>query len=165
MKRAALAALCRAFQAEMDAVKARYIKELKVDVAAAKDSHAALTGLIAQSPELFKKPRSVVSARREARLSEGQGKDGDRGRGQDRRPHQEALRRAGRGAHHHPRSPRRSARQLAVADLKKVAVVVTDTGDVVFAKDTTAEVDKLVAAFLKDESDEDTVDEPQRAAA
>jgi hypothetical protein len=51
--------------------------------------------------------------------------------------------------------------QLTAAELKKLGVLVEESGDVPFIKDTSSEVDKLVAAFLKDEA----TDEEQAPAA
>jgi len=98
-----------------------------------------------ESPELFAKPKSVVFQRREARLQKAKGKMVI----EDEEKTLKLIRK------HFPdqaevlintvESPAKKAlEQLAVDDLKKLGVQVTGTVDVVFAKDTAAEVDKLV---------------------
>lgn len=162
--RASLTAVCGVFKRDLEAVKAKHLQYLKASVAIAVSKHAELTAAIKESPDLFVKPRSVVLNGVKLGFQKGKGKmtieDEDK---------TVAL-----IEKHFPdqaevlisivKKPAKSALELlSAADLKKVGVVVSGTGDVVFAKDTAAEVDKLVAAFLKDDVDQDA--EEQRAAA
>lgn len=164
-ERAKLTTVVMAFKAAIEQVKRAHLEGLKKQVGDAKATHAELTALIAQSPELFQKPRSVVFHGVKLGYVKGKGKMEI-----EDEPKTIALIRK-----HFPdqaevlisveeHASKKALEQLAAADLKKLGVLVTDAGDVVFAKDTTAEVDKLVAAFLKDDSDEEGADSERRAA-
>lgn len=153
------------FQKELNQVKASYSQPLRRHVAAAKQAHAELSALVADSRELFQRPKSVVFHGIKVGYKKGPGKIEWESTEQvvklikkhfpdqadvlvitTERPAKEAL------------------EQLCAADLKKLGVTVEESGDVVFIKDTGAEVDKLVEAFFKDELEEQRP-EPERAAA
>lgn len=161
--RAALSDVCAALHADIEAVKRKHLAALKAAVATAKAKHAAAAALVAESPELFVKPRSFVFHGVKLGYQKEKGKlvieneektvklikkhfadKADVLITTIEKPSKEAL------------------GQLTGDDLKKLGVIVTADGDVVFVKDTAAEVDKLVAAFLKDEP---AAAEPERKAA
>lgn len=159
--RAALGGVCAMFQRDIEATKARHLQALKVTVAIAKAKHAELGALIQASPELFTKPRSVVLHGVKLGYQKGKGK----------MVIEDEAKTIALIEKHFPeqaevlisivKTPAKKAlERLSAADLKKIAVLVSDAGDVVFVKDTAAEVDKLVAAFLKD----DVEDEEREAA-
>lgn len=166
--RAALAGVCAAFQAELAAVKARHIDSLKARVSEAKARHAELGALLQASPELFVKPRSVVLHGIKLGYQKAKGK----------MVIEDEAKTIALIKKHFPEQAevlittseavaKKALEQLPAADLKKVAVLITDAGDVAFAKDAAADVDKLVAAFLKDdvEAEDEPAAEPQREAA
>jgi hypothetical protein len=154
-KRGALSNVCAAFQRDLEATRRRHLEALKLAVAQAKGGHAALCSLIAASPELFTKPRSVVLHGVKLGYTKGKGKLTI----EDDEKTVKLIRK------HFPEQAeiliktvekpmKKALEELAVDDLKKLAVLVESTGDVVFAKDTAADVDKLVSAFLKDDVEE-----------
>jgi hypothetical protein len=57
---------------------------------------------------------------------------------------------------------KKTLQELPAADLKKLGITIQDTGDVVFIKDATDSVDKLVAALIKGEEEE--AEEAEEAA-
>jgi hypothetical protein len=151
--RAALAQCCGELQGELNAVRTKRLEALKAKVAEARARHAEAAALVAGSPELFKRPRSVVFHGVKLGFEKSKGKlsiaDAKRTVGlikkffsdkasvlikTDEKPVKKAL------------------AQLKAEELKKLAVEVTADGDVVFVQDTAAEVDKLVEAFLQDGS-------------
>ena len=163
--RSALSAECSAFQQDLQAVRAAHSSALKDYVAVAKAAHAGLCELIATSPELFKRPRSVVLHGVKLGYQKGKGK----------LVIENEVKTIALIEKHFPDQAevlvstkksvaKEAVSQLSVDELRKVAILVTSTGDVVFAKDTAAEVDKLVAAFLKDEG-EDAAESEERQAA
>ncbi len=167
-RRRVLSEVCAGFQRDLEETKRRHLEALKLAVADAKAEHLALCTLIGQSPELFRKPRSVVLHGVKLGYAKGKGKMVI----EDEEKTLRLIRR------HFPdqadvlittieRPAKKALELLAADDLKKLAVLLEGTGDVVFAKDTAAEVDKLVAAFLKDDvaDESDGGAEEQREAA
>jgi hypothetical protein len=166
--RALLAGVCAAFQQELATVKARYIDSLKGHVSEAKARHAELGALLQESPELFVRPRSVVFHGIKLGYQKGKGKmvieDEDKTIALIEKhfaDQAEVLITITK------KVAKKALEQLSAADLKKVAVLVTASGDEVFAKDASADVDKIVAAFLKDDVAETSEAAPveERAAA
>lgn len=167
-KRRELSDVCVGFQRDIEATKARHLQALKLAVAEAKAQHASLCSLLQQSPELFTKPRSVVLHGVKLGYMKGKGKmvieDEDKTIKLIRKHFADQA----EVLINTTESPAKKAlEQLSVDELKKLAVQVESTGDVVFAKDTAADVDKLVKAFLKDDTEEEDASEPvlERAAA
>lgn len=131
------------------------MRGIKNSVAAVAQSQAELLAAIAEAPDLFDKPRSMVLHGIKLGFKKGTGSlDWE-----DDAQVAKLVRK------HFPEQfdvlikttekPIKGAlANLTVAELKRVAVTVEDTGDVVFAKDTTAEVDKLVKALLKGAEEE-----------
>lgn len=152
--RAALAKVCGELRADLLATRAKHMERLKSAVAIAKTRHGEVAGLVQQSPELFKRPRSF--------LFNGVKLGYEKGKGAllitDVVTTLKLIKK------HFPdksdvliktteKPVKKALQQLKADELKKLAIEVTATGDVVFVVDTAAEVDKLVAAFLKEESE------------
>jgi hypothetical protein len=144
-----------AMHKEIEQIKGIYLRGIKNSVAAVAQSQAELLAAIAEAPDLFDKPRSMVLHGIKLGFKKGTGSlDWE-----DDAQVAKLVRK------HFPEQfdvlikttekPIKGAlASLTAAELKRVAVTVEDTGDVVFAKDTTAEVDKLVKALLKGAEDE-----------
>lgn len=140
---------------EMQAAIKRKLPGLRKAVADVVEAEAILKAAIAEAPGQFKKPRSIVLHGLQLGYRKGKGKiewDDD-----------EKV--AKLIAKHFPEEyevlctttikPVKAALgNLSVAELKKIGVTVEATGDVVFVKDATAGVDKLVKALLKGAEDE-----------
>lgn len=154
-RREALAGTVSGLNDELEAVKRKYLARIKQQVASAKDAAANLSAAIEASPALFVKPRTITVHGIKVGFQKGKGKvtfaDGDKvvelikKHLEDRadvlilteeKPNKEAI------------------AQLEVAELKKIGCSVTGTGDQVLIKDAAGDVDKLVAALLKEEVEE-----------
>lgn len=137
---------------EIESVKKKYLPRIRKEVAVAKEHRAALEAMIAAHPDLFEKPRTVIfhGVRVGFRKGEGRvtfenpdkvveliekhlGDQADTLIITERRPNKDAI------------------AQLPAADVKRIGCQITGTEDVIVVKDTAGEVDKLVAALLKDE--------------
>jgi hypothetical protein len=140
---------------EMEAAKRKAMRGLRASVAAVSQAQAELLATIAESPQLFVKPKSIVLHGIKLGYVKGKG----RIEWEDDEQVVKLVRK------HMPEQfdvlikttekPMKSAMDgLTVAELKKIGVTAEDSGDVAFAKDTTAEVDKLVKALLKGAEEE-----------
>lgn len=151
--RAALSAVCQGLQTEIEAVKARHLQKLRVAVATAKSKHATAAALVQQSPELFVRPRSYVFHGVKLGYQKEKGKLVIENEDKTVKLIKKHFADKADVLITTIEKPSKDALgQLTGDDLKKLGVVVTADGDVVFVKDTAAEVDKLVNAFLKDEA-------------
>lgn len=141
---------------ELEAVTRRKMSGLRRAVAAVAEAQAALQAAIAQAPHLFKSPRTAVLHGIKFGYRKGTGKI-------DWEDDEQLIKLIRR---YHPdqfdvlckttEKPVRDAlSQLTAAELKKLGVKVDDSGDVVFVKDATTTVDKLVKALLKGVADEE----------
>ena len=154
-RREALAGTVSGLNDELEAVKRKYLQRIKQQVGAAKDAEANLRAAIEASIALFVKPRTITVHGIKVGFQKGKGKvtfaDADKvvelikkhlGDQADilviteEKPNKEAI------------------AQLDVAELRKIGCSVTGTGDQVLIKDAAGEVDKLVAALLKEEEPE-----------
>ncbi|MDZ7920725.1 hypothetical protein [Rhodoferax sp.] len=140
---------------EMQAATKRKLPGLRKAVADVVEAEAILKAAIAEAPSQFEKPRSMVLHGLKLGFQKGKGKiewDDD----------EKVVKLI---AKHFPEEfevlctttikPVKAALgNLSVAELKKIGVTVEETGDVVFVKDSTAGVDKLVKALLKGAEDE-----------
>jgi hypothetical protein len=164
--RAALVDVAIAFQNEINAVKLKHMHDLKTTVAAARAKHAELGMLIQQSPDLFKKPRTVMFHGVKVGYQKGKGKMEWEDTEQVVRLIKKHFADQADVLIITEEKPAKDAlAQLTVDELKKVAITIQASGDQVVIKDTASEVDKLVAAFLKDEVTEAEKAEPERMAA
>ena len=131
------------------------MRGVRNSVAAVTQAHADLLAAIGQAPTLFDKPRSMVLHGIKFGFQKGTGKldweDDEQVARLVRKHFAEQFDVLVKTTE----KPVKSALAgLTVAELKRIGVTVESTGDVVFAKDTTAEVDKLVKALLKGAEDE-----------
>lgn len=141
---------------ELQAATRRKLPGLRNAVAAVADAQATLQAAIEQAPHLFERPRTMVLHGLKLGYRKGTGKiewDDD----------EQLIKLIRR---HFPdqfdvlckttEKPVKDAlSQLTVAELKKIGITVENTGDVVFVKDATTGVDKLIKALLKGVADED----------
>lgn len=131
------------------------MRGIKNSVASVAEAQADLLAEVAAAPQLFEKPRSIVLHGIKLGFQKGTGK-------LDWTDDEQVVKLARK---HFPdqfdvlvkvtEKPIKAAlANLTAAELKRLGVTVEDTGDVAFAKDATAEVDKLVKALLKGAEDE-----------
>ncbi len=139
----------------IEALKREHMRGIKGAVASARAAESELRELIEESPQLFAKPRSIVLHGIKVGYRKATGKiEID-----DEEMVVKLIRK------HYPeqfdtlvktteRPVKKALEQLSAAELKKLGIVVNETGDVVLIKDTTSDVDKLVTALLKEEAEE-----------
>lgn len=139
----------------IESLKREHLRGIKAAVASVKTAEAELRELILENPALFAKPRSLVLHG----IKVGYRKASGRIEIDDEDQVVKLIRK------HFPeqfdvlvktteKPVKKALEQLTAAELKRLGIVVNDTGDVVFIKDTTSDVDKLVAALLKEETEE-----------
>jgi hypothetical protein len=150
-----LSSRAAAMNTELERIKGIYLRGIRNSVAATVQAQAELLAAVAAAPHLFEKPRSIVLHGIKLGFQKGTGK-------LDWTDDEQVVKLARK---HFPdqfdvlvkvtEKPIKGAlANLTAAELKRLGVTVEDTGDIAFAKDATAEVDKLVKALLKGAEDE-----------
>lgn len=146
--------LVEALQAEIEDAKRRALRNIRRAIDRAANSRGALKSLIEQRPDLFEKPRTVVIDGIKVGFQKQKG-----GLLIEDEARTCAL------IHKHlpdvvdvliqvTEKPIKAAlNQLTAADLRAIAVQVTSDTDEVLIKDTASDIDKLVAALLKEKSE------------
>lgn len=150
-----LATYVAALEDEKRNLVRKYLAGIKRRVAAAKVEREALHVMIAESPELFEKPRSQAFHGVRVGYRKGNGKIefDDAGRVIELiRKHFKSEFETLVKVTYKP--DKEALEKLDAADLKKLGITVADTGDVVFIKEAASDVDRLVKALLEDESEE-----------
>ena len=138
-------------EADIEAAKRRRLRGIKEAVRKVKDIEAALHNSIEGAPHLFQKPRTLVISGIRIGITKGKGKISFSEPDQVVR----LIRR------HFPNQAdtlvavketpvKKALANLSVAELKRIGVIVEETGDEVMIKPTDSNVDKLVAALLKE---------------
>lgn len=147
--RAELAERVQALQDEIEAAKRRKLRGIKSAVATAAAAHDALHAAVADSPDLFTRPRTKVLSG----IRIGYAKQKGRLIIEDAAKTMQLIRR------HFPEQEealikisaapiRKALETLTGAELKRINVLVDDAGDKIIVKPVDSEVDKLVAALL-----------------
>jgi len=153
--RAKLADEVRNLNDEVEAAKRRHLSAIKRLVEAAGEAHGELHDAIAESPALFEKPKTQTLHGIRLGFQKGKGRiewDDDEQVVALIRKHQKDDFDLLVKTEYTP--VKKALAQLSVADLKRLGVEVEETGEVVFIKDTTTDIDKLVTALLKQETAE-----------
>ena len=157
--RAELAERVQALQDEIETAKRRKLRGIKSAVARTAEAHDALHAAVADSPEVFLKPRTKVLSGIRIGFAKQKGRliiDDPAKTMQLIRRHfpdcEEALIKVAE-------SPVRKALEtLSGAALKKINVLVEDSGDKIVIKPVDSEVDKLVAALVAEAEQIETED-------
>jgi hypothetical protein len=131
------------------------MRGLRTAVASVTEAEAELKAAVQQAPQLFERPRSVVMHGVKLGYQKGKGKieweDDARVVKLIRKHFNDQFDVLVKTTE----KPTAAAlATLSVDDLKRLGITVEGTGDVVFVKDTTAGVDKLVKALLKGAEEE-----------
>lgn len=159
LARDTLAERANTLHEEIEAATKRRLAGLRFAVAAVAAADSVLKAAIEQAPGLFDRPRSMVLHGLKLGYRKGTGKI----EWQDDEQVVKLIRK------HFPEQfdvlcqtiekPVKAALNgLTVAELKKIGVTAAETGEVVFVKDSTAGVDKLVKALLKGVEEDAEVD-------
>ena len=153
--RSALAASLAALEDELRQVKRKYLAGIKRQVATAKEARERLHEAVAESPELFVKPRTVTVHGIKVGFQKGKGEiefdDVDQVVKLIRKHHPDQFDVLVKTSH---KPIKKALANLPAADLKKLGIQVAETGDEVVIKDAAGEVDKLVEALLAEEIEE-----------
>lgn len=145
---------------QMEAAKRARIIGLRNAVAKTKEAEAALHAAIEANPQCFLKPRTIVFEGVKLGYQKAKGKISWEDDGQVIKLIRKHLAEAADVLIKSTDKPVKDAlANLTAAELKKIGVSVTEAGDEVLIKDTTAAVDKLVAALLKGAEEEAQVEE------
>lgn len=153
--RGALSDVVAILNTQLELLKRKHLKDIKRRVAVAAEKQAELKAAIEAAPDLFEKPKTLIlrgvrvgfmkqkgqiswddEAAVLARINKMYGVGADAYLSISVRPSKTAL------------------AELSAGDLKKLGVTVIEAGEQVLIKPADSDVDKLVAALLKDAADE-----------
>lgn len=156
--RGALVELVNGLHTEIEQAKKKYLGAIRKQVAKTKDAESALAAAVERAPELFQKPRTLSLHGVKVGFQKGKGgiawDDQEKVVARIERIYADdeamlaTLLRV-------KKSPNKEALEnLDVAELKRLGCTVRAAGDQVVVKPVDGEVDKLVAALLKDTDDD-----------
>lgn len=139
-------------ESEIAAIKKQFMPAIRRAVEKAAQRHEALREAIAEIPELFVKPKTVIFHGIRLGYQKSKGEI----TWEDENQVLKLIKK------HFPddwetyvkvteRVMKSALAGLSVSDLKKIGVTVVETGDEVFIKPTDSEIDKMINALLKDE--------------
>ncbi len=156
-----LAATMRTLQDKIEKIKRQYLPGIKVQVGIMAKDKADLEAAIKDSKHLFEKPKTVIISGIRVGLSKGKGKiEFEKGEAD----HIVALiekyfpEKADVLIQTKKTPVKKALDGLTAAELKKLGIVVEDTGDQIVIKPTDSQIEKLVDKLLK-EKDEETDEE------
>jgi hypothetical protein len=142
----------RYMQKQMEETKRLAMHHIRRLLESACERKAEVAGMVEASPELFEKPRTLVFYGIKIGFQKGKGKiviDDPEKTIKKIKEHLSVLIPT---LIETKEVPRKSAiEQLDVADLKMIGCKVEGTGDTVIVKPVDGEVDKMIAALMKDE--------------
>jgi hypothetical protein len=142
---------------EIAALKRQHVVAIKRKVEAVAERQAALKAAIEESPELFRKPRTMIIHGVKIGFQKEKGKISWDDKDQVVRLIKKHFPEQADVLIKTVEKPIRDAlQQLPAADLKRIGVTIGETGDVVVIKSTDSEIDKLVNALLKEDDEEGT---------
>lgn len=143
--------LVESLQAEIDDAKRRAMKKIRQAVDRTSNARQVLHALVEQRPDLFVKPRTVVIDGVKVGFQKQKGGlvivDEERTCALIRKKLPDVADQLIRVTE---KPIKEALNQLSAFDLKAIGVQVTADTDEVLIKDTASDVDKLVAALLKD---------------
>ena len=150
-ERTALGAALYDLHSDIEALKARVMPKIRAIASRARSAESALREAIEQSPELFERPRTITISGIKVGFQKGKGtlswQSDERLCAQIERLFPDEIGLLIRTT----RAPIKSAlAQKSAAELKRLGITVTDTGDQVLIKAADSDVDKRVAAYLSD---------------
>lgn len=147
--------LCAAFDAGLKALQREHLPGIRKALNRAAEAEAALHAAVEVAPELFAKPKTVVLHGVRVGFMKGKGKiewESDEQVISLIRKHLPELADVLIATVEKPSKDGLAA--LAVADLKRLGVTVTDAGDQVYIKPADSALDKMVDALLKSATEE-----------
>lgn len=153
--RAALGDKVRALEKEIEAAKRKHMPRIRELVERCANEKGNLEAAIAESPELFQRPRTIIVGGIRVGFTKGKGEVRFDDAGQVVRRIRQHLRDQADTLIKIVETPIKSAlSRLSGAELKRIGVTIEETGDQVVVKPTDSEIDKVVDALLRDASPE-----------
>lgn len=153
--RKALAAEVEELEAEIALYKKKHMPRIKKLVENAAEKKAKLHAAIEEAPEFFKSPRTYVMYGIKVGLQKGKGEIKWESTEQVVKLLHKYYPEQAETLIKITETPVKTAlAQLNASELKRLGVTITETGDQIIIKATDSEVDRLVEALLKDETDE-----------
>ncbi|MHB8772985.1 MAG: host-nuclease inhibitor Gam family protein [Syntrophales bacterium] len=141
---------------ELAALKRQHVVTIKRKVEAVAERQAALKAAIEDSPELFRKPRTMIIHGIKVGFMKEKGKISWSDAGQViRLIKKHFAEQADVLIKTTEKLVKAALQQLPAADLKKIGVTVGADGDAVVIKSTDSEIDKLVNALLKEDGEDE----------
>jgi len=158
VERGALVELVNELNNEMERAKRKYLGSIRRQVAKTKDAESALAAAIDRSRDLFVRPKTLVLHGVKCGLQKGKGgiawEDEDFVLSRIEKLYADDAAMLEQLLIVKKRPRKEGLESLDVAALKKLGCTVVESGDQVVVKATDGEVDRLVAALLKDETEE-----------
>ncbi|GAB4485935.1 MAG: hypothetical protein OHK006_12930 [Thermodesulfovibrionales bacterium] len=154
--RRSLADRVQALNDEIEAAKKRLLPGIKRAVEKAAEKKAALSSAVLEGVHLFERPRTVVISGIKVGLEKGKGKIEWEDDEQVVRLIEKHFPEQADVLIQTKKKPLKKAlANLSAAELKKIGVVIEETGDQVVIKGADSDVDKLVKALLREDEGED----------
>ncbi len=153
-----LSSIVSGLNEDIERLKRSRIAVIKRHVARATEKHAALAAMIEGNKALFDKPRTIVVHGIKIGLRKGTGGidwDDDEKVASLIKKHLPEQYEVLVKTTHKPQA--KAMKQLEVGELKKIGCRVEETGDVVVIKPADSEVEKIVAALLKNATESEEV--------
>lgn len=145
-----LAEKIMALDKELKAIEARYLPVIKRRFEAAAEAHDALHAAISQSPELFKRPKTIVMHGVKCGFGKGKGKVTIEDAQNTVRLIEKHLSEQADVLIKTAKTPIKTAlANLSGAELKKIGVTVEQAGEQVVISLVANVVEKIIAAFRK----------------
>lgn len=145
---------------ELAALKRQHVVTIKRKVEAVAERQAALKAAIEESPELFRKPRTLIIHGVKVGFMKEKGKISWDDKDQVVRLIKKHFPEQADVLIKTVEKPIKNAlQQLSAAELKRIGVTIGETGDVVVIKSTDSEIDKLVSALLEEDAEADADEE------
>jgi len=139
-------------ESEISTIKKKFMPAIRRAVEKAAQRHEALKQAIAEAPELFVKPKTVIFHGIRLGYMKGKGDIAWDDTAQVVKLIKKNFPDSVDILLKITETPVKTAlAALSVSDLKKIGVTVVETGDEVFIKPTDSEIDKMINALLKDE--------------
>jgi hypothetical protein len=153
--RNALVASRTELEDEQDALVRKYLPKVKRQIAAAREARERLAEAIAESPELFVKPRTVTFHGIRVGFVKGKGEiefdDAEQVVRLIRKHYPEQFDVLVKTSY---RPVKKALANLTASELRKLGIEVAETGDQVFIRDAASDVDKWIEALLEREPEE-----------
>jgi hypothetical protein len=141
---------------ELAALKRQHVVTIKRKIEAVAERQAKLKAAIEESPELFRKPRTMIIHGVKVGFMKEKGKISWADKDQVVKLIKKHFPKQADVLIKTVETPvKKALAQLSAAELKQIGVTIGETGDAVVIQSTDSEIDKLVNALLKEDDEVD----------